>query len=90
MFFPLAFLQRPFILLIQNECSEGEVLFSDLFDPGVGVVDYMDALEFEVENLGEANVVERVRFVYLVLQRLRRGRRRFVVVEREVGWRDRT
>lgn len=48
----------------------------------------MDALKLEIENLGEVNVVERVRFVDLVLQRLRRSRGRFVIVERNFGWRD--
>lgn len=87
-FFPLTLLQRPLILLVQNESSEGEILFLDLFDPGVGVVDDVDTLEFEVENLGEVNVVEGVCFVYLVLQRLRWSWRRVVIVQRELGRRN--
>jgi len=71
----------PLILLVQNECSKGEILLSNLFDPRVGIVHYVDALELEEENLCKVNVVERVCFVNLVLQRLRRSWRRFVIVK---------
>ena len=77
---PLTLLQLPLVLLVQGKCSEGEVLLSDLLDPRVRVVDYMDALKLEVENLGEVDVVECVCFVNLIFQRLRRGGGRVVIV----------
>jgi hypothetical protein len=87
-FLPLTLLQRSLVLLVQNESSEREILLSDLFDPRVGIIHYVDTLKLEVENLGEVDVVERVCFVNLVFQRLGRRRGRFVIVRREVGWRD--
>ena len=65
-FLLLTLLQRPLTLLVQNERSEGEVLLSDLLDPGVRLVDYVNALKPEVENLGEVDVIQRVRFVNLI------------------------
>ena len=59
-------LKRPFIILVQDEFSKGKVLLSDLFDPRVGVVNYVDALKLEIKYLGEVDVVESVRLVNLV------------------------
>ena len=85
---PLTLLQSPLILLVKNESPKGEILLPDLFDPRVGIVHYVDTLKFEVKNLSEVDVVEGVRFVNLVLQRVRRGWGRFVVVKRKLGWRE--
>ena len=69
MVFPLlTFLQVALIILVQNECSKREILLSNLVDPGVGIVHYVDTLELEEEYLCEVDVVERVCFVNLVLQ----------------------
>lgn len=81
-------LQRPLILVFENELSEREVFLSDLLDSRVEVVSYVDALKLEVQNLCEVNIVEGVRLVNPVLQRLRGSRRRFVIVERKFGRRD--
>lgn len=65
---PLTFFQRPLVILVENEPPEGEILLSNLLNPRVRIVDDVNALKLEVENLGEVEVVERVRFVDLVFQ----------------------
>ena len=83
--YPLILLQCPLVILVENERSKGEILLANLFDSRVGVVDHVNTLKLEIENLGEVDVVERVRLVNLVFQGLGRRRRRFVIVEGEFG-----
>lgn len=49
--------------------ADVKVLVADLVDPGIGVVVDVDALESEEEDLCEADVVECVRDLDLVLER---------------------
>lgn len=50
--------------------ADVKVLVADLIDSGIGVVGDVNALESQEEDLCETDVVERVRDLYLVLERL--------------------
>jgi hypothetical protein len=84
----LTFLQRPLVLFIENKLSKRKIFLLDLLDPRIRVVDYLNALEFKVENLCEVDIVKGVRLVDLVFEGLGWARRRVVIVKREFGWRE--